>query len=153
MSESILDFQLEQAIGLNVNRTAFLMTEEIARRFAEAGYAVTAQDFGILFRLMKQGPMTQVEIAQLLMRDKTTITRRIDGLVKKGLVERNPDPADRRYFRIGLTGEGDRALEVMIPLVRDFQTEVLSDIPDEEKAITIKTLKYISEKLMNNKRG
>jgi len=148
MSESILDFQLEQAIGLNVNRTAFLMTEEISRRFAANGYPLSAQDFGILFRLMKQGAMTQVEIAQLLMRDKTTITRRIDGLVKKGFVERAPDPADRRCFRVGLTTEGELALEVMIPLVRDFQQEVLSDIPDEEKAITIRTLKSISERLL-----
>ena len=148
MSESILDFQLEQAIGLNVNRTAFLMTEEIARRFAANGYPLSAQDFGILFRLMKQGPMTQVEITQLLMRDKTTITRRIDGLVKKGLVERNPCPDDRRCFRVGLTETGHPALAVMMPLVRDFQQEVLSDIPDEEKAITIKTLKKISERLI-----
>lgn len=149
MSESILDFQLEQAIGLNVNRTAFLMTEEIARRFAAYGYPLAAQDFGILFRLMKQGPMTQVAITQLLMRDKTTITRRIDGLVKKGLVERKPCPDDRRCFRVGLTMAGEQALAVMIPLVRDFQLEVLSDIPDEEKAVTIKTLKHISDKLIS----
>jgi len=149
MSESILDFQLEQAIGLNVNRTAFLMTEEIARRFSANGYPLAAQDFGILFRLMKQGPMTQVEITQLLMRDKTTITRRIDGLVKKGLVERNPCPDDRRCFRVGLTDAGHQALTVIIPLVRDFQLEVLSEIPDAEKAITIKTLKHISDKLIS----
>jgi DNA-binding MarR family transcriptional regulator len=148
MCESIMDFQLEQAIGLNVNRTAFLMTEEIARRFTAHGYPISAQDFGILFRLFKQGAMTQVEIASLMMRDKTTITRRIDGLVKKRLVERTPDPDDRRCFRIGLTDNGNRALQVMIPLVRDFQQEVLSDIPDEEKATTIKTLKHISNKLI-----
>ena len=148
MSDSILDFQLEQAIGLNVNRTAFLMTEEIARRFTASGHPLSAQDFGIMFRLFKQGPMTQVEITQLLMRDKTTITRRIDGLVKKGLVERNPCHEDRRCFRIALTDAGKLGLEVMIPLVRDFQQEVLSDIPDEEKTITIKTLKSISERLI-----
>ena len=135
MSEPIKDFQLEQAIGLNVNRTAFLMSEEIARRFSSHGQPLFAQDFGILFRLLKQGPMTQVEIGVLMMRDKTTITRRIDGLVKKQLVERNSDPDDRRCLRIALTATGDRALEIMIPLVRDFQQEVLSDIPDEEKAI------------------
>ncbi|MDT8376110.1 MAG: MarR family transcriptional regulator [Mariprofundaceae bacterium] len=153
MSESIRDFQLEQAIGLNVNRTAFLMAEEIGRRFAGSGYQLSAQDFGILFRLLKQGAMTQVEITALMMRDKSTITRRIDGLVKKQLVDRNPDPADRRCFRIGLTAAGHRALEVMIPLVRDFQQEVLSDIPDEEKAVTIKTLKHISDRLINLKTG
>lgn len=151
MNEAIKDFQLEQAIGLNVNRTAFLMTEEIARRFNKHGYPLVAQDFGILYRLSKQGAMTQVEIASLMMRDKTTITRRLDGLVKKQLVERSPDPDDRRYFRVGLTDEGNQALEVLIPLVRDFQQEVLSDIPDEEKAITIKTLKHISDKLLKIK--
>jgi MarR family transcriptional regulator for hemolysin len=151
MSEPIKDFQLEQAIGLNVNRTAFLMTEEIARRFSSHGQRLSAQDFGILFRLFKQGPMTQVEIAALMMRDKTTITRRIDGLVKKQLVERSPDPDDRRYFRVDLTATGHRALDVMIPLVRDFQQEVLSDIPDEEKAITIRTLKKISDRLISLK--
>lgn len=141
------DFQLEQAIGLNVNRAAFLMTEEIAKRFALHGYAVSAQDFGILFRLLKQGPMTQSEIAELLMRDKTTITRRIDALVSKQLLERQPHPSDRRYYQLHLTATGHQALETLIPLVRDFQQEVLSDIPDEEKAITIKTLKHITEKL------
>jgi len=144
-------FQLEQAIGMQVNRTAFLMTEEIARRFSAHGLPLSAQDFGILFRLLRQGAMTQVEIAALMMRDKTTITRRIDGLVKKGLVERKPDARDRRCFRINLTGDGERALEVMIPLVSDFQQQLLSDIPAEEKAITIKTLKHISEKLMGLK--
>jgi DNA-binding MarR family transcriptional regulator len=151
MSESIKDFQLEQAIGLNVNRTAFLMAEEITKRFSGNGYQLSAQDFGILFRLLKQGAMTQVEITALMMRDKSTITRRIDGLAKKDLVARNPDPDDRRCFRIGLTAAGHRALEVMIPLVRNFQQEVLSDIPDEEKAITISTLKAISDKLISLK--
>lgn len=151
MSEPIKDFQLEQAIGLNVNRTAFLMTEEIARRFSSHGQSLSAQDFGILFRLQKQGSMTQVEIAALMMRDKTTITRRIDSLVKKQLVERNTDPDDRRYFRVGLTSAGHQALEVMIPLVKDFQLEVLSDIPDEEKAITIRTLQKISDRLISLK--
>ncbi len=151
MSETNNDFQLDQAIGMHVNRTAFLMTEEIARRFNDQGYAVTAQDFGILYRVSKQGPMTQVEIAALMMRDKTTITRRIDGLVKKGLVARTPDPDDRRYYRIGLTAAGEAALTVLIPLVSDFQYELLRDIPDADKKTTINTLKHISNQLVSYK--
>ena len=148
MGELISDFQLEQAIGLNVNRTAFLMTEEIAKRFAALGYTMSAQDFGILLRLSKYGSMTQNAIAGLLMRDKTTITRRIDGLVKKDLVKRTPDTKDKRYFQVSLTEKGEQALEATIPLVRDFQEEVLSDISDKDKAITIQTLKYIADKLI-----
>ncbi len=79
-----MEFELNQAIGMHVKRTAFFMSEEITSRLSRHrhGYAVSAQDFGILFRPLK-GSMTQVEIAALLMRDKTTITRRIDGLAKK----------------------------------------------------------------------
>jgi len=151
MSEDISVFQLEQAIGMHVNRTAFLMSEEIAKRFAGHDYSLSAHDFGILFHLSKRNAMTQVEIATLMMRDKTTITRRIDGLVKKQLVERSPDSDDRRYFRIILTPSGKQALVVLIPLVRDFQHEVLHDIPDADKAITIKTLKHISDRLIHKK--
>jgi len=148
MSESKQDFQLDQAIGMHVNRTAFLMTEEIARRFASQGYTLSAQDFGILFRLSQQGSMTQVEIAALMMRDKTTITRRIDGLVKKQLVERNPDPNDRRYFRISLTKAGEQTLLILVPLVSEFQRELLCDISDADKTATIKTLKHIMDQLI-----
>lgn len=151
MDDVATDFQLEQAFGFNVNRTAFLMTEEIARRFAAAGYPLVAQDFGILYRLGERGAMTQMEIAAMLMRDKTTVTRRLDGLVKKGVIERNPDPDDRRCFRISLTTAGVEALAAMKPLVRDFQIEVLSDIPDAEKAIAMKTLKAVSDKLLTIK--
>lgn len=151
MSGTNHEFKLDQAIGMHVNRTAFLMTEEIARRFYEHGLTLSAQDFGILFRLSQQGAMTQVEIAALMMRDKTTITRRIDGLVKKELVERKPDPNDRRYYRIDLTAQGESALAILIPLVSDFQQELLRDIPDADKQATINTLNHMSEHLISYK--
>jgi MarR family transcriptional regulator for hemolysin len=151
MHNSTIDFQLEQAIGMQVNRTAFLMTEEIAKRFSQHGYGLSAQDFGILFRLSQQQPMTQVDIAAVMMRDKTTITRRIDSLDKKGLVARAANPDDRRCFHIKLTSQGTTALEVLIPLVRDFQHEVQRDVSEEDKMITMQTLQRISNTLIEMK--
>ncbi len=143
------EFKLEQAIGFHVNRTAFLMTEEIERRINKLGYNISTQDFAILFRLLKQGSMTQVQIAKLLMRDKTTITRRIDALVKKQYVQRTASPDDRRLFLIELTETAHEALQVLIPLIANFQEEVLHGIPDTEKATTIKTLQHISSLLIH----
>jgi len=146
-----MKFQLDQALGMHINRTAFLMTEEIARRFALNGYPLSAQDFGILYRISQQGPMTQVEIAALMLRDKTTITRRIDGLVKKHLVKRDPHPDDRRYYRISVTNEGKQALDVLIPLVSEFQQEVLSGISDTDRQATLNTLRHISDRLISSR--
>ncbi len=145
MRDRVDNFELERAIGFYVNRTACVMSEEVARRFQRCGYKLSAQDFGILFRLWKQDGLSQVQIASLMMRDKTTITRRIDALVRKGLVERRPDSADRRLYRIHLTVEGMKAAESLMVVVDEFQKEVLDDIPDEHKEITINTLKRITD--------
>ena len=149
MSNSDESFELERAVGFYVNRAAYLMSEEVAKRFLASGYKISAQDFGILFRLWKQDGLSQVQIASLMMRDKTTITRRLDGLVKKALIERRNDENDRRLFRIHLTDLGRQAIEMLMKVAGKFQKEVLEDVPDEEKAITIKTLKQISEKIIN----
>jgi len=121
------------------------------RRMAALGYEISTQDFSILFRLLKRGSMTQVEISSLLMRDKTTITRRIDGLVKKKYVQRKPCPDDRRFYLIELTSSGKQTVEALIPLVANFQREVVSGIPDEDKVTTLNTLQHISKLLISIK--
>ena len=68
--------------------------------------------------------MTQVAMAAATKWNKATITHRINGLAKKGFVERNSDPQDRRCFRIELTKLGHQALKVITPLVADFQQEI-----------------------------
>ena len=138
-------FELERAIGFFVNRTAYVMSEEVAKRFQNQGHKISAQDFGILFRLWKQSGLTQIQIASLMMRDKTTITRRIDSLVKKGLIERRVDESDRRIFRVHLTDTGLKATEKLMTVVDGFQKEVLSDVSTEDREATIRTLKKITE--------
>lgn len=142
--------ELERAIGFYVNRTAYVMSEEVAKRFQQRGHKLSAQDFGILFRLWKQDGLSQVQIASLMMRDKTTITRRLDTLVKKGLIERRADANDRRLFRIHLTKEGMLATEQLMVVVDEFQKKMLAEISDEHKEITINTLKKITESVTRN---
>jgi len=150
MGEQLNNFELERAMGFFVNRTAYVMSEEVARRFARQGYVITAQDFGILFRLWKQGGLTQVQIAALMMRDKTTITRRLDGLVKKGLIERRIDENDRRLFRIHLTDAGKSATGELMGVVDAFQGEVLAEVPLEDREATVRTLKKIIETVIRS---
>lgn len=152
MRDRVDQFELERAVGFYVNRTAYVMSEEVARRFQGCGYKLSAQDFGILFRLWKQDGLSQVQIASLMMRDKTTITRRLDALVKKGLIERRIDSDDRRLFRIHLTKEGMLATERLMVVVDEFQKEVLAEVPEQDKEATIRTLKKITEYLTRSNR-
>lgn len=140
-------FILEAMMGFNVDRTAHLISEAIAQRFQARGFALTAQDFGILYHLWRQDGLKQKEIAALMARDKTTITRRLDGLVKKRLIERRADAADRRIFRIHLTHEGKIVVRHLIDAVQRFHAELLRDVYAEDQQTTIRTLQAISDKI------
>jgi DNA-binding MarR family transcriptional regulator len=63
----------------------------------------------ICLRALRHGPMSAGQLAQRFGVSRPTITRMVDGLVKKGLVERHVDPEDRRVAMTSLTTAG-RAL-------------------------------------------
>ena len=143
------DFKLEQVLGFYINRVSYLMTEEVEKRFAQAGLNIVAQDFAILVRLKNEGTVTQARIITLMMRDKTTITRRIDGLVKKGLVARVVNPDDRRCMDIQLTAAGMEILENAFPMASSFQQELIQGADEEAVEVTIKVLKDLTSTLMD----
>ena len=64
----------------------------------------------ITLRALSHGPKSASALAQVFGVSRPTITRMVDGLVKKGLVERHHDAGDRRLAIISLTSEG-RALQ------------------------------------------
>jgi len=147
--DDLKTFKLEQAFGFHVNRVSYLMTEEIEKRFEKAGLPIVAQDFAILFRLFSGGALSQADIVSLMMRDKTTVTRRLDGLVKKGLITRSPNAEDRRRFDICITQQGRDVLDVAFPMARDFQKELVKDIPQQDKEVTVQVLRKIMQGLMD----
>jgi DNA-binding MarR family transcriptional regulator len=72
--------------------TAVLTNERIARTIGLN--VVDFQAYGVLLR--QGGPMTPSQLAQLTQLPSSTITRVLDRLQAKGLVQRRPDPDDRR---------------------------------------------------------
>ncbi len=60
----------------------------------------------VLKVVKKQGPLPMSAIAQALSYSKQSLTVIVDQLEKDGLVERLPDPTDRRVSKIALTDKG-----------------------------------------------
>jgi len=55
-----------------------------------------------LVRLERQPGLSQKELAELLEVEPITVARLADRLAARGLLERRPDPADRRIWRLHL---------------------------------------------------
>lgn len=96
----------------------------------------------------EQEGISQEVLARILLVDKGTISRMISPLVKKGLVERRNNPADRRAYLLQLT---EKALS-LIPKIKERLaqwTEILSaDMTLEEKKVLFSLL----DRLMENGR-
>ena len=62
--------------------------------------------WGVLSTLVESGPLTQIELATATATDRTAMVYLLDELEREGLVERMPNPGDRRSYLIHLTPQG-----------------------------------------------
>jgi DNA-binding MarR family transcriptional regulator len=74
----------------------------------------------------------QAGIAKDLGLDRTVMTHLIDELEAAGLVERRPDPADRRARQVLLTPAGRTAREAAASAITDVERSVLAALSDRE---------------------
>lgn len=65
-------------------------------------HGMTRAQWALLIRLERQPGLSQKEMAELLEVEPITVARLIDRLEARGMVERRPDPRDRRIWRLHL---------------------------------------------------
>ena len=74
-------------------------------------FGIDSKDFGTLRVLAHREPASQLQVAQTLGIDRTTMVAVLDVLERKGIVRRRPDPADRRRNVVELTEQGTVAYD------------------------------------------
>jgi len=78
--------------------------------------------------LVKEGPLTLGELAERLYLEKSTASRVVDALERKGYVTRAPHPGDRRALQLKVTPAGRRLVQrIRASLVEDAKA-VLEDL-------------------------
>ncbi len=101
---------------------------------------------GLLLKYVHDMPgVTQTQIAEELNKDKTTIARMIDTLVKRGKLERRVSDEDRRAFHIYVTKDTKKKVEELTPLFEKNQEELKKIIKKEDYETTLKVLNQIKE--------
>jgi DNA-binding MarR family transcriptional regulator len=109
-----------------VTRLAHHLDRARSRVFARHDLAVW--EFDVLAALRRSGPPYQLSPGQLLSETLVTsgtMTNRLDRLETKGLLARQPDPADRRGVLVRLTPEGLRRVDAAIEGLLREERELL----------------------------
>jgi DNA-binding MarR family transcriptional regulator len=77
---------------------------------------------------------TQAQLAARTGRDKTRLIRNLDRLEELGLINRAPDPADRRNRVVSLTAEGRRVLGRCRKAIRAMEDDLLAGVGTADRA-------------------
>jgi DNA-binding MarR family transcriptional regulator len=99
------------------------------------GYGVSLEEGDILFTVRRAGKpgLSPTALTDSLMVSSGTMTNRLDHLEAKGLIERVPNPADRRAVEIELTREGIRLVDKAVAEHVANETEMLSALSEGER--------------------
>lgn len=137
---------LERAFGLGAADYIFyLMAHATRRRDAALGEllepeGLTLSTWRVLTVLNRLGGCIMSDLAHVSAVDRTTLTRTVDQLVKRSLLERGHSPDDRRLVRLSLTAAGVALVERCAPKIRRLNERWLKGVPDEQRLAAISLL-------------
>jgi MarR family transcriptional regulator, transcriptional regulator for hemolysin len=126
----------------DATRLYVLRFEQRARRFG-----VTLPQCKALVFLSKNEGISQARLAELAETDPMTLVRILDRMEADGLVERRPDPSDRRAHRLYVTRKATPFLDTVWHLAELTRAEALEGISKKEREFFIGILGRIHANL------
>jgi len=119
--------QIEQQLTILLRRT-----QRIHLATAQGDVEIDRSGYGIMCRLVDEGPQRLGALAQSFGLDPSTITRQVQSLEQSGWVARRADPSDRRAALLDLTPEGREVLVETRGRRRAWLRTALQDWPEQD---------------------
>ncbi len=134
-----------ETFGPLVHDAARLLRKRFEARARDMG--LSSAQWRLLIRLLREGPITQARLAELLEVEPISISRLVDRMAAAGWVERRKDPADRRVHIVAPT-EKAIATRGEIRVIADaVYAEATVGVAPDARQQMIETLRRIVENL------
>lgn len=125
----------------------------LSRALADAGRAATAdvpggpRGFQVLFTAADGRIGTQLAVARKLGIDRTVMTYLLDDLERAGLLQRSPDPNDRRARRLTVTPAGLQLLADLEKRMSAVEDELLGELDEHERRSFRESVRRVAVRL------
>lgn len=119
----------------------------VQKAFTENGLDLSKEQWSVLKRLNVNDGQPQNDLAFITHRDKTSMTRLVNSMESKNLVERKSDEKDNRINRIFLTDFGKEVIQKVQPIMYDLIPAVQESLSEEEIKSLITSLQKIKAKI------
>lgn len=135
-------FNVRDSVGYLLKRSQRLMQERIERLFEQQDF--TLQQWAVLMYLRDGLATTTADMCRSMRHDSGAMTRLVDQLEARELIERRRSADDRRVIELSLTPTGTKVLDALIPTACEALNTALDGFTREE----VKTLQSLLRRLM-----
>jgi len=136
-------YDRENSLGYQAAMVSRRLTGLLGRRFAEAGLELTPEQWSALVLLWNRDGLTQQDLAEGLCLEKSSVSRLVDGLEKRGYVYREQDPLDARLRRLMVSGKGMALRDESVRIARGVLTVAFQGVTQAEQALCTDVLKRV----------
>lgn len=109
-----------------------------------AAHDVTMWGYVVLSALDRSPARTQAALADAIGADKTRIIRTLDDLQRSGLIDREPDPDDRRVRLLAITARGRSVKRAVQRDIQRGEERWLDELSAEERAAFLQALRRLT---------
>lgn len=134
-----LDSFLPYLLNRIVSRLNLNLTDDLK------AIGVTLQHYRVLAVLVAREGRTVNELAVYTVTDQSTLSKLLDRMEAKGLVERRPDPSDGRVVNVHLTPAGRKAYARIIPIALEHYGRAIDGLTKVERETLVRTLGKVLE--------
>lgn len=138
---------LSKEIAVELNLTGCKLKQFMAAMLKHRNIDLTPEQFLLIDLLWNHGSMSQQQLADRMQKDKNSVTKLVDAIERKGLVNRCQNPQDRRSNTIVLTEKAQQlklgAKQVGISLL----DQMLVGIEENELHNFLATLRKLSHNM------
>ncbi len=110
-------------------------------------YGLTRAQGVMLVRLQRQPGLSQIEMADICEVEPITVGRLVDRLEARGLIERRPDPSDRRIKRLHLLPAAEPILALIETYRDDLSEYLLSGVSAADRETTLNVILHMKNRL------
>lgn len=131
---------LSKEVAVELNLTGCKLKQFIAAKLRQADVPLTPEQFMLIDLLWNHGEMSQQQLADMMQKDKNSVTKLVDAIERKGFVVRKQNVHDRRSNTLVLTDKANLLKHVAKQKGISILDEMLKGIGEDELKSFLETL-------------
>ena len=140
---SELPMDISESITYEITKTGNILRKLVTKRLKEAGVNMSPEESVLMNALWNKGELTLTELGEWSVKEPSTLSRQVDGLVKKGYVDRRESSTDRRNQIVSVSKRGQAIRKEFIAAELHLLDEAMITLSNHDRQKVLLAIKAV----------